>query len=104
FGALPGGTGITLEHPSEIALAKKLLQLPETLDAVSRELRPNILTEYLYGLARTFSRFYDKKLGVRVIDAAPEGVRTSRLRLCELTARALKLGLSLLGIDTLEEM
>ncbi|MCP4591531.1 MAG: hypothetical protein GY842_12375 [bacterium] len=41
--------------------------------------------------------------GVRVIDA-PEPQRTSRLRLCDLTARTLKVCLGLLGIDTLEQM
>ena len=79
-------------------------ELAEALDDLSRELRPNIMTEYLYALAKAFSRFYDKKLGVRVVDASPEDVRLSRLHLCELTARTLKLGLSLLGIKTLEEM
>ena len=63
-----------------------------------------MLTEYLYELAKAFSRFYDKKNGVRVIDAAPENVRNSRLRLCDLTARTLKLGLGLLGIETVERM
>ncbi|MCH7838807.1 MAG: arginine--tRNA ligase [Planctomycetes bacterium] len=104
FAALPSDQAIILEHPSEVALAKKLLQLTETLDVVSRELRPNVLTDYLYELARAFSRFYDKKIGVRVIDATPENVRTSRLRLCDLTARTLKLGLHLLGINTVEQM
>ncbi|MHC4695654.1 MAG: arginine--tRNA ligase [Planctomycetota bacterium] len=104
FGALSGGEGIALEHPSEVALGKKLLQFSETLDDLSRELRPNVLTDYLFGLAKAFSRFYDKKLGVRVIDASPQSVRLSRLRLCDLTARTLKLGLHLLGIETLEEM
>ena len=104
FAALPTDTSIVLEHPAEINLAKRLLQLAETLDLVSRELRPNVLTDYLYDLARTFSRFYDRKLGVRVIDSSPEGVRVSRLRLCDLTARVLRLGLHLLGIDTVEQM
>ncbi len=104
FARLPGGEGIALEHPSEVALAKALLQFPETLDDLSKELRPNVMTDYLFTLAKAFSRFYDKKLGVRVIDASPETVRLSRLRLCDLTARTLKLGLSLLGIDTLDEM
>ena len=104
FGALPGGQGIVLEHPAEIALALKLLQFEDALNDVSRELRPNVLTEYLYGLAKVFSRFYDKKIGVRVIDASPQSVRVSRLRLCDLTARTLRLGLSLLGIETLEQM
>jgi len=104
FTELPTEGPILLEHPSEIALAKKLLQFAETLDAVGCDLRPNVLTEYLFELAKAFSRFYDRKLGVRVIDASPDEVRVSRLRLCDLTARTLKLGLSLLGIGTLEQM
>ncbi len=104
FAALGSDAPIVLEHPSEVVLAKKTLQFAETLDVVSRELRPNVLTDYLYDLARAFSRFYDRKLGVRVIDASPEAVRTSRLRLCDITARTLKLGLNLLGIETVEQM
>ena len=68
------------------------------------EFIPNVMTDYLFELAKTFSRFYDRKLGVRVIDASPASVRMSRLRLCDLTARTLKLGLNLLGISTLEQM
>ncbi len=95
---------LVLEHPTEIALAKRLLPFVDTLDTVANELRVNALTEYLYELAKTFSRFYDRKLGVRVIDAESEVVRLSRLRLCDLTARVLRLGLTLLGIATVEEM
>jgi len=104
FSAMPERTELSLEHPAEMALAKKLLQFAETIECVARDLRPNVLTDYLLELSRTFSRFYDKKIGVRVIDAAPESTRQSRLYLCDLTARTLKLGLSLLGIETLEEM
>jgi len=104
FAELPDGAPLRLEHPAELALAKKILQFPETLHGVARELRPNVLTEYLYDLAKVFSRFYDKKHGVRVIDAEPDAVRISRLRLCDLTARTLKLGLHLLGIETVERM
>jgi len=104
FRELPSDAPILLEHPSEIALAKKLLQFADAIEVVGRELKPNVLTDYLYDLARAFSRFYDKKLGVRVIDATPETVRTSRLHLCDITARVLRLGLRLLGIDTIEQM
>jgi arginyl-tRNA synthetase len=46
---------------------------------------------------------------MRFYEACPvlksEGVmRASRLRLCQLTARTLKTGLGLLGIETLEQM
>jgi arginyl-tRNA synthetase len=104
FALLPADAPILLEHPAEIKLARKLLQFAETLQTVCRELKPNVLTDYLFGLAKVFSRFYDKKLGVRVIDATPDTVRTSRLRLCSLTARVLRLGLGLLGIETVEQM
>jgi arginyl-tRNA synthetase len=104
FRELPSAVPILLDHPSEIALAKKLLQFADAIEVVGRELRPNVLTDYLYDLAKAFSRFYDKKLGVRVIDATPESVRTSRLRLCDIAARVLRLGLRLLGIDTIEQM
>ncbi len=104
FAKLPASAPIILEHATELALAKKILRFAEILDTVARDLRPNVLTDYLYELSRTFSRFYDKKLGVRVINAETAELRTSRLRLCDLTARVLKLGLDLLGIETIEKM
>ena len=104
YAQLPGDTPIILEHESEIALAKALLRFPETINQIVGDLRPNVLTEYLFEVSKTFSRFYDRKLGVRVIDARPEAVRLSRLRLCDLTARVIKTGLHLLGIETLEQM
>lgn len=95
---------VVLAHPTEVALGIKLAQFVEIFETALAEYRPNVLTDYLYELSKAFSRFYDKKLGVRVIDASPEDVRESRLRLCELTGRTLRLGLSLLGIETVEKM
>lgn len=95
---------IELEHESELALAKQLAQFPDVVDVVGKDLRPVILVEYLFELAKTFSRFYDRNQGVRVIDATPEATKLSRLRLCDVTSRTLKLGLELLGIQTIERM
>jgi len=104
FAELPPDAPIVLEHESEIRLAKTLLRLAETIDGAASDLRPNVLTDYLYELSKAFSFFYDRRHGVRVIDAEPDSLRVSRLRLCDLTARTLKLGLGLLGIRTLEKM
>jgi arginyl-tRNA synthetase len=93
-----------LEHPAEIALAKALLRFRDIVDRLGRDPRPNLLTEYLYDLSKTFSRFYDRNLGVRVVEAETPLARASRLRLCELTSRVLAIGLSLLGIRTVEQM
>ena len=38
------------------------------------------------------------------VQVEPESVRLSRLRLCEVTAGILKLGLGLLGIEVVERM
>lgn len=104
YEALPADLELAVEHESEIALAKQLLNFGTVVRQVSDELRPHYLTEYLYNLSRAFSTFYDRERGVRVVDAESENVRLSRLRLCDLTARTLKLGLDLLGIQVLEQM
>lgn len=104
FADLPADAPIMLDHPSEIGLGKALLRFPERIEAAARELRPNVLTDYLYELSKAFNTFYDRRHGVRVKDASPEPVRISRLRLCDLTARTLKLGLHLLGIGAVEKM
>ena len=92
---------IVLAEPAERALGMAILRLPETIDAVAEALLPNILCEYLYELAGRFMTFYES---CPVLQAPDEATRASRLALCELTARALKLGLALLGIRTLERM
>jgi arginyl-tRNA synthetase len=104
FEALPADTPLLIEHESEALLAKQLLNFPGVVKRVAAELRPHHLTDYLYALSRAFSTFYDRERGVRVVDAEPAEVRQSRLRLCDLTARTLKLGLGLLGIQVLEQM
>jgi len=96
-----GQAAITLGEPAERALGMAILRLPETIDAVADALLPNILCEYLYDLAGRFMTFYES---CPVLQAPDDVTRASRLVLCDLTARALKLGLALLGIRTLERM
>ena len=63
--------------------------------------RPNHLTDYLFDVADKFTTFYTQ---CPVLKADSPEVRDSRLLLCDLTARVLKTGLSLLGIDVVEKM
>ena len=93
-----------LQHPFEKKLAKALLKFPEVVFAVSCDLKPNSLTEYLYNLAKVFHNFYDKKTGVVVLEDKNPNLRQSRLALCALTALVLKTGLNLLSIDVVERM
>jgi len=89
---------IELEHPSEISLGIHLRRFGEVLDIMAQDLLPNRLTEYLYELAEKFNGFFRD---CRVIGAREEG---ARLVLCELTARVLKQGLEILGLQTVERM
>jgi arginyl-tRNA synthetase len=100
FDQLGGETKIYLREESEITLAKHLLKLDEAISEVEEELLPNRLCEYLYQLSDKFNKFYENCPVLK----SEEPIRTSRLALCDLTARSLKLGLSLLGIQVIERM
>lgn len=91
---------IVLEAEVECVLAKHLLQLQDVLEEVAHDLFPNRLCQYLFELSQKFNQFYEQCSVVK----AEEPQRTSRLALCDLTARTLKLGLSLLGIPVVERM
>jgi arginyl-tRNA synthetase len=94
-------SAIILDSPYERALAVALLQFPEALDRVVADYRPNNLTDYLFDLAGKYSAFFEN---CPVLKAESDELRTSRLKLCDLTARTLKQGLELLGIETVERM
>jgi arginyl-tRNA synthetase len=92
---------LALDDPAERAVALRLARLRETLDVVAGELTPHVLCGYLYELATDFMRFYE---ACPVLRAPDEATRLSRMRLCDLTARTLELGLGLLGIEVIERM
>jgi arginyl-tRNA synthetase len=87
---------IRLDEPVERKLAVAIARFPEAVQRAAAAARPNLLADYLYDLSQVYSTFYQNVPFLK----APEGVRESRLRLGAATARALRLGLSLLGIET----
>ncbi|NET87066.1 MAG: arginine--tRNA ligase [Kamptonema sp. SIO1D9] len=91
---------VILAEESELTLAKHILQLTEVLKEVEQDLLPNRLCQYLFELSQKYNQFYDRCPVLQ----ADEPERTSRLILCNLTAKTIKLGLSLLGISVLERM
>jgi arginyl-tRNA synthetase len=100
FEHLPTEATVHLEDDTEFALARHLLQLDQILEEVAQDLYPNRLCQYLFELSQKFNQFYDRCSVLQ----AEEPQRTSRLILCDLTAKTLKLGLSLLGMRVLERM
>ncbi|OOF11007.1 MULTISPECIES: arginine--tRNA ligase [unclassified Salinivibrio] len=91
---------MVIEHEKEKALVAKLLQFEEAVKSVAREGQPHLMCSYLFDLAGLFSSFYE----ACPILLAEGQTRQSRLRMAALTAKTIKQGLALLGINTLERM
>ncbi len=91
---------LILTEPAEIDLAKRVCQFAEMVPQVLNGFRPNILANYLFELANSFHAFYEACPVLK----SEEPARSSRLALCDLTARVLQHGLDLLGIKVPERM
>jgi arginyl-tRNA synthetase len=101
----PGGSaserGSHSFEPAERRLILHLIQYPRVLMDVARTLEPNRLCNWLHTLGEVFNGFYQ---ACPVLKADDPAQRASRLRLCDLTRRALADGMGLLGIDAPERM
>ena len=97
---VPGEATFALESPQERQLALGLLALPEAFDVAFQTLQPHKLCTYLFDLAQRFTTFYE----ACPVLSSEGALRAERLALCELTARTLELGLSLLGIAAPQQM
>ena len=91
---------VSLGEPAELVLAKRLCQFAEIVPTILNDFRPNILANYLFELANSFHAFYEACPVLK----SEEPARGSRLALCQLTARTLRRGLALLGIEVPERM
>jgi arginyl-tRNA synthetase len=91
---------INLREQAEERLGRHLIRIGEIIESVGLELKPHMLCAYLYDLATRFTGFYEKC----PVLLAEETIRNERLSLCDLTARAIALGLDLLGIEHPEQM
>ncbi len=91
---------LVLAAPEEKNLSTRLCQFAEVVPTVLNDFRPNVLANYLFELANSFHAFYEACPVLK----SDEPARSSRLALCELTARVLAKGLELLGIKVPEKM
>jgi arginyl-tRNA synthetase len=96
-----GGDVALLRHPAELALIRKMLQLPELLDLVARTLEPHHLPYYAMDLATTFnSDFYRD---VRVI-SEDQALTRARLKLVAAARIVLARTLHLMGVSAPDRM
>ncbi|MFM9069933.1 MAG: arginine--tRNA ligase, partial [Acidimicrobiaceae bacterium] len=90
-----------ISHTAERELAMRVLQFDSALWDTIDKYSPHRLCTYLYELATSFSSFYEQ---CPVLKAETDEERTSRLMLCDLTARVMQTGLGVLGIEAPEQM
>jgi len=92
--------GLRYDHPSEQALIRKLMQLPEIIELVAATLQPHHYTTYAREVAGAFSKFYED---CRIKGASPE-VAYARLALARATRLTLARTLNLMGMSAPDRM
>ncbi|MDE5664115.1 MAG: arginine--tRNA ligase [Muribaculaceae bacterium] len=88
-------------NEKEQALIQKIADFPETVAAAGRTFSPALIAKYCYELAKEYNQFYHDYQILREPDAA---TRCLRLNLSQITARTLREGVALLGIEMPERM
>jgi len=90
-----------LKHSAELALIRKMLELPVIIEQAVRDLAPHHLTYYAQDLASTFSTFYRD---CKVVDAEAPALTAARLQLCRAAKITLARTLELMGMSAPESM
>jgi len=92
-----------LNDPSELALIRAMLKLPELVQQMARTLEPHHLPHFTMELAQAFHGFYEN---CRVISANPEDseVTLARLKLVESAQIVFHRSLELMGMSAPERM
>ena len=85
-------------NPEELSLLREQTKFEEKLLESADRYNPAVMAEYLLSVARKYNEFYGK---YRIIDQKEE---TWRIFLTRTTASVLKIGLNILGINTIEKM
>jgi len=92
-----------LTHESERTLLLQMHDLWDVLEKTVELRNPSTLCNYLFDLSKSFSSWYEVP-SCSVNNAASEDLKVTRVEFIKAIAAVIKLGLNLLGIQTLERM
>ena len=95
-----GGDVSLLTSDQELALIRKMLQLPEVVELIAQTLEPQHLPYYAMDIATVFHNFYEK---CRVV-SNDEALTRARLKLVEAARIVLARTLQLMGMSAPESM
>ena len=95
-----GDTSLLITEP-ELTLIRRMVQLPEVLELVARNIEPHHLPHYAQELATAFHSFYKQ---CRVISEEDRELTMARLKLVEAARIVLVKTLQIMGISSPEKM
>ncbi|MDR2147774.1 MAG: arginine--tRNA ligase [Tannerella sp.] len=95
---LPNDTPLT---EKEEALIQMLSEFPATVKEAGETYSPALIANYIYDLVKEYNQFYHD---YSILKEENEAVKNLRLMISANTAKVIKSGLSLLGIDAPERM
>jgi arginyl-tRNA synthetase len=90
-----------LGNSEEVQLLQRLIEFPAEVQSAVQDLNPSKVAGHIFNTAKAFNQFYNKH---PVLQADSEQLIRARLELIKATAVVLKKGLSLLGVEVLENM
>jgi arginyl-tRNA synthetase len=93
---------IIVSNKIEHRLSIVLLRFEEVLNRAAVDASPNQITTYLYEVATLFMRFYEQNPILK--DDIEHKIKMSRLHLADLTAKTIKQGLAILGIEVVDKL
>ena len=97
---LDDGVKVRLDESAEKGLVLYMNQFPSVVIKASTTYKPNLITDYLFELAKKFNTFYN---ACPILNQEDE-ILYSRLIIADRTAKTLKSGLEMLGMKTVDRM
>lgn len=90
-----------LQEPEEKSLAIMLAMFPDIIQKAQDQYNPSVIAKYCFDLSKAFNDFYAKH---KIVNSEDEAQRGARLELCKAVRSVLQNALSILTIETVEEM
>ncbi len=96
-----------LDHPAQLALARKLAEWPRLVEIAARANEPHRVAFYLYELASEFHGLWNRgneEPALRFVDEGNPAASMAKIALARATGVVISAGLGILGVVPVEEM
>jgi arginyl-tRNA synthetase len=94
-------SGINELAESEAALIQILNDFERKIKSAGEDYAPSVIAQYLFDLAKEYNRFY---ADLPIFHEKNQNIQAFRVALSAMTAKTIKKGMSLLGIQVPEQM